>query len=237
MRAFVVVAVVALCAAVAYGDLGRFHYPYELVEAWTYLPYRTFLGHFRAQVQVPPEPKEQSDQTIIYFMGALGNETIEEREMVKTGLALIWTAKDHWVATLGSVNCETGVTNCDFTPLPKTELSVEPGDLVFLNITDLPKKYVVGYEISVPFKGLSTGTVTWYTLGEREILGVFAAISEINLKSLDQFPRGETKMLKIAYSANVSPDKELPLTWKSPYPSKFDQKFVQQNDWLILNWQ
>ena len=237
MRGFVAIALVALCAAVAYGDLGRFDYPHDTVQAWSFLPYRTFLGHFRAQLQVPPEPKEQGDQMIIYFTGALGNESTLEREMTKSGMALIWTAKDHWIATLGSLICEPGLIFCDFIPLPKAELSVEPGDLVVLNITDLPSKYNVGYEISVPFKGLSTGTVTGYTLGEREILGVFAEAGQIDLKSLDQFPKGETRMLKIAYSANTSPEKEIPLTWKSLHPSKFDQRFVQQGDWLILNWQ
>ena len=169
MGGFVAIAVVALCAAVAYGDIGRFDYPYKVASARSYLPYRTYLGHFRAQLQVPPEPTEQSNQLIVNFIGALGNETIEEREMTKSGMALVWTPKEHWVATVGGLMCEPGLVFCDFIETPKAALSVEPGDLVVLNITDLPSKYNVGYEISVPYKGLSTGTVTGFTLGQYEI--------------------------------------------------------------------
>ena len=237
MRGFVAIALVALCAAVAYGDIGRFDYPYKNAKAWSSLPYRTFLGHFRAQLQVPPEPKEQGDQMIVYFMGARGNETIEDYDRVKSGMALIWTAKEHWVATLGSVFCEVGLVTCDFTELPNVALSVEPGDLVVLNITDLPSKYNVGYEISVPFKGLSTGTVTGFMLGQRMILGAFAEAGQIDVKSLGQLPAGETRMLKIGYSANIEPEKEIPLKWNTYSLSDFDQKFVQQGDWLNLNWQ
>ena len=72
MLGFIAVAVVALCAAVAYGD-EYFTYPFRLTRASSYLEDKVGLGHFRVQVQVPPEPKEQGDQTIIFFTGALGS--------------------------------------------------------------------------------------------------------------------------------------------------------------------
>ena len=186
---------------------------------------------------MPPEPTEQSNQLIVYFIGALGNETIEEREMTKSGMALVWTPKEHWVATVGGLMCEPGLVFCDFIETPKAALSVEPGDLVVLNITDLPSKYNVGYEISVPYKGLSTGTVTGFTLGQYEIRGVFAEAGQVDVKNREQLPKGETRMLKIAYSANINPEKEIPLQWKTSSLSEWDQKFVQQGDWLNVNWQ
>ena len=229
--------VVALCAAVAYGDIGRFDYPYKVASAWSYLPYRTYLGHFRAQLQVPPEPTEQSNQMIVYFIGALGNLTVEDYDNIKSGMALIWTPKDHWVATVGCVYCQVGLITCDFTEAPKAALSVEPGDLVVLNITDLPSKYIVGYEISVPYKGLSTGIVRGLLLGRYQIRGVFADAGQIDVKNREQLPKGETRMLKIGYSANINPEKEIPLEWITSSSSEWDQKFVQQGDWLNVNWQ
>ena len=237
MRAGVLVAFVALCAAVAYGDISRIDYPYKVASAWSYLPYRTYLGHFRAQLQVPPEPKEQSNQTIVYFTGALGNLTIDDYDRVKSGMALIWTSKDHWVATVGSLMCEPGLVSCNFVETSKGTLSVEPGDLVVLNITDLPSEFIVGYEISVPYKGLSTGTIAGFTLGRYQIRGVFAEAGQVDVKNREQLPKGETRMLKIGYSANINPEKEIPLKWSTSSLSEWDQKFVQQGDWLNVNWQ
>ena len=114
---------------------------------------------------------------------------------------------------------------------------MEPGDLVFLNVTNLPKQYVVGYEVSVPYKRLTTGVLTDNLLNQLYILGVFTEINAINVTSRDQFPAGETRMLKMGYSAAVNEAKEIPLTWDISRPSDFDQKFVQQGDWLNLNWQ
>ena len=237
MRGFVAIAVVALCAVVAYADIGRFDYPYKVASARSYLPYRTYLGHFRAQLQVPPEPTEQSNQLIVYFIGALGNETVEEYDMTKSGMALIWTPKEHWVATVGCLYCKVGLVFCDFTEAPKAALSVEPGDLVVLNITDLPSKYIVGYELSVPYKGLSTGIVRGLLLGRYQIRGVFAEAGQVDVKNREQLPKGETRMLKIGYSANINPEKEIPLEWRTFSLSEWDQKFVQQGDWLNVNWQ
>ena len=111
MRAFVAVAVVALCAAVAFGD-EHFDYPFRLVRAKRYLEGKVGLGHFRVQVQVPPEPKDQSDQTIVFFTGALGGSSSITYEITNSGLALIWNAKHRWIALVGSVGCQPSTVLC-----------------------------------------------------------------------------------------------------------------------------
>ena len=234
--AVVVATVVALCAAVAYGD-EHFDYPFRLVGARSYLEDKAGLGHFRVQVQVPPEPKEQSDQTIVFFTGALGSTSSISYAFTNSGLALIWNAKHRWIASAGTVGCQPPGTFCDFVSLHGADLKVEPGDLVMLNVTNIPKKYVVGYEVSVPYKGLTTGVRTDFMLNQLYILGVFTEINAINVTRREQFPAGETRMLKIGYSTAVNEAKEIPLTWDISRPSQWDQKFVQQGDWLSLNWQ
>ena len=181
--AFVVATVVALCAAVAYGD-EHFDYPFRLARASSYLEGQVGLGHFRVQVQVPPEPKEQSDQTIVFFTGALGSISSVSYDFTNSGLALIWNAKHHWIASAGTVGCQPPGTSCDFVSLHGADLKVEPGDLVMLNVTDIPKKYVVGYEVSVPFKGLTTGVRTDFMLNQLYITGVFTEINTINVHAV-----------------------------------------------------
>ena len=236
MRAFVAVAVVALCAAVAFGD-EHFDYPFRLVRAKRYLEGKVGLGHFRVQVQVPPEPKDQSDQTVIFFTGALGGSSSITYEITNSGLALIWNAKHRWIASAGSVGCHPSSIECDYLSLNGADLKVEPGDIVFLNVTNLPKKYVVGYEVSVPYKGLTTGVCWDFMLRQLNLLGVFTEVNAINVTRREQFPTGETRVLKMGFSTAADEAKEIPLTWELGQASKWGQNFVQQGDWLNFNWQ
>ena len=238
MRVFAAIAVVSLCAGVACAGGQYFEYPYELTRAASYIDRDAGLGHFRAHVLVPPEPKEQADQTVIFFAGAIAKSSQYGGDTIRSGLALIWNAEHRWLASVGSVSCTSpyGV-DCHYLSVDGWDLKVEPGDLVMLNITNLPKKYVIGYEVSVPFKGTTTGEQWKLMIDQPEVNGVGAEILAINLTSREQFPTGETRLLKTAYSAAINEAKEIPLTWKIFEPSKYGQKFRQENDRLVINWQ
>lgn len=235
MRGLVAIAVVALCAAVAHGiDMD---YPDELTKANSLLPNGAHLGRFLIQVQVPDEPDEQSKQTLCFFVGAWANPTPGIRSIAMSGLALTWNAKSRWVASAGSVICDPKAGQCEFRSAPGADLKVGTSNLVMLNITDLQKKYMMGYEVSVPSKKVSTGTITANMLDQTNIVGVYAAAGASEVKKIDQFPATKMMVLNIAYSASIDPKKDIPLKWDIGEESQWGQKFVQQGDWLDFNWQ
>lgn len=238
MRVFAAIAVVALCAGVACAGGQYFKWPSPMTSANSFIDRDAGLGHFRVQLQVPPEPNVKSDQTLVLLVGTMGMTSPISASQIRAGMALIWNAEHRWLASVGSVSCTSpyGV-DCRYLSLDGWDLKVEPGDLVMLNITNLPKKYVIGYEVSVPFKGTTTGEQWKLMIDQPEVTGVGAEIVAINLTSREQFPTGETRLLKTAYSAAINEAKEIPLTWKIYEPSKYGQKFRQENDWLVINWQ
>lgn len=235
MRASVAIAVVALCAAVAHGL--NMNYPDELTKAYSQLPNHVHVGRFLVQVQVPPEPGNQSRQTIVFFIGAWGNPTSGGRSMTLSGLALTWSAKSHWIASAGTVFCDPTKGTCDFVSAPKADLRVDPANLVMLNITNLQRQGMMGYEVSVPSKKVTTGMITEQVLDESKTVGVYAAAAASNVDNLDKFPYSKTLVLNLAYSASVNPSKDIPLKWEISDRSRWGQKFTQQGDWLEFNWQ
>ena len=213
MRVFAAIAVVALCAGVACAGGQYFEYPYELTRAASYIDRDAGLGHFRAHVLVPPEPKEQADQTVIFFAGAIANPSQYGGDTTRSGLALIWNAEHRWLASVGSVSCTSpyGV-DCHYLSVDGWDLKVEPGDLVMLNITNLQRQGMMGYEVSVPSKKVTTGMITEQVLDESKTVGVYAAAAASNVDNLDKFPYSKTLVLNLAYSASVNPSKDIPLT-------------------------
>lgn len=234
MRAFVGIAVVALCAVAAHALY--FEYADELTKAYSLLPDGAQLGHFRALLQVPPEPKLDKDQTVIFFVGAWGNQTQGSSWIMLSGMGLVWKSR-HWVAAAGSIVCRPAINVCEFSSPMSTDLKVETGDVVVLNVTDLQKQSVVGYEVSVPNKGLSSGTVTKETLNQRSIVGVYVAAAASGVWDYALFPDGNTKVLKVGYSMSMNPAKEVPLKWEVGEKSSWMQKFTQDGDYLNFNWQ
>ena len=235
MRATVAIAVAVLCAAVAHGiDM---NYPDELTKAYSLLPDGARLGRFLLQVQVPQEPKEQTRQTLVFVIGAWGDSTPGVRSPILSGLALIWNAQNHWIASAGSVFCDPTAQGCDFHSTPGADLKVETGNVVMLNITDLKKNNAMGYEVSGPAKRTTTGIVTSGMLDQTKIMGVYTAASEYGVDRPDQFPAAKMMVLNIGYSAAADPKKDIPLKWETGRASDWGQEFVQQGDWLDFNWQ
>ena len=196
------------------------------------------LGHFRVQLQVPPEPNVKSDQTLVLLVGTMGMTSPISASQIRAGMALIWNAEHRWMASAGSVMCQPHGADCHFISIyDESDLKVEPGDVVVLNITNIPKKYVVGYEVSVPDKGMTTGVRTQLMIRQPDIVGVGADLRAENVTRHEQLPYGETRILKTGYSAAINEAKEIPLTWKPYKPSTWGQKFTQDGDRLIINWQ
>ena len=235
MRAFVGIAVAVLCAVVAHGFY--FEYPDEFTKAYSLLPNGAQIGHFRALLQVPPVPKYQKEQTVVFFVGAWGNQTYSSRYIPLSGLALVWTAGRNWVAATGSVNCLPAINVCEVSTAMSTDLNVEPGDVVVLNVTDLQSQSVVGYEVSVPNKGLKSGMITKGMLTRFNIEGVYVAAGASGVWDYAQLPADDTKLLKMGYSTSANPTKEIPLKWEVGEKSSWMQKFTQEGDWLSFNWQ
>lgn len=235
MRVFVGIAVFVLCAAVAHGV--NINYPDELTKANSLLPNGAHLGRFLIQVQVPDEPEEQTKQTLGFFVGAWGAPTPGVRSIAMSGLALTWTAESHWIASVGSVFCDPSAGKCEYRSAPGAEMKVQTANMIMLNITDLQKKYMMGYAVSVPSKKISTGTITDNVLDQTNIVGVYAAAGASNVEKIEQFPESRMMVLNIAYSASIDPKKDIPLKWDIGDKSKWGQKFVQQGEWLDFNWQ
>lgn len=235
MRAIVGIAVVvAVCAVAAHGLY--FEYPDELTKAYSLLPDGAQLGHFRALLQVPPEPKVDKDQTVIFVVGAWGNQTHDNSWYMLSGMALVWNSK-HWTAAAGTIDCHPAIAVCEFSTPWSTDLKVETGDVVVLNVTDLQEQSVMGYEVSVPNKGLKSGTITKGTLNQKSIAGVYVAAAAQGVWDYALFPDGNTKVLKVGYSMSMNPTKEVPLKWEAGERSRWMQKFTQEGDYLNFNWQ
>ena len=235
MRAISIFVFAALCAAVAHSEY--MEYPNELTRAMSHIPAGDGIGRFYANLQVPPEPKEQSTQMLMYFAGALGSMNVKTLWPVKSGVALIWNAKHRWIASAGSEMCEPNGNNCVFVSEDGADLKVEPGDMVLLNMTNVPKRKSLGYEVSVPSKGLTTGFRTRDMILQRDITHVFASVNTGNLTRREQFPTGETRMLKTVFTTAAHPQQEMPLVWSLRPATMWGQEFKQQGELLIFNWQ
>ena len=233
MRGVSFVAFAALCAAVAYGAYMPF--PGTLTQATSEL--KVGIGHFYVAIQVPPEPKEQSDQTLMFFVGGDTNFNFRGRSTIRCGGALMWTAKDHWVAIAGAKVCDDLDTKCNMDWQNDAEINVEPGDLVFVNVSNIPGKNEAGYEVSVPFKGKTTGFLTSYSLDQERIKGVFVSAHAENEKRRDQFPEGMQNTVKILYSTVLNEAKEIPLVWSTGSRTMWGQEFIQKGNILTFNWQ
>ena len=223
----------ALCAAVAFGAYMPF--PGTLTQATS--PLKVGIGHFYVAIQVPPEPKEQSDQTLMFFVGGDSNFNFKGHSPIRVGGALLWTAKDHWLAIGGAKACDDLDIKCKLLWENDADISVEPGDLVFVNVSNIPGKNEAGYEVSVPFKGKTTGFRTAYRLDQERIEGVFVSAHTENVKRRDQFPEGMQNTLRILYSTVLNESKEIPLVWSTGSRTMWGQEFIQKGDVLTFNWQ
>lgn len=233
MRGVSFVAFAALCAAVAYGAYMPF--PGTLTQATSEL--KVGIGHFYVAIQVPPEPKEQSDQTLMFFVGGDTNFNFRGFSTISCGGALMWTAKDHWVAIAGAKACDDLDTKCNLDWQNDAEISVEPGDLVFVNVSNIPGKNEAGYEVLAPFKGKTTGFQTSYPLYQERIKGVFVSAHAVKANRREQFPEGMQNTVKILYSTVLNEAKEIPLVWSTGSRTMWGQEFIQKGDILTFNWQ
>lgn len=234
MRAFSVFAIAALCVAVAYGM--SIPYPDAVLEASSEL--KTPIGHFYAELQVPPEPKDISKQTLVYFVGASMSYMFRGRGPVRGGMALMWDAQNHWRAMAAAKVCN-GFLNDDCTLSWENEavLAAEPGDVVFLNISNVPGKDFAGYEVSLPFKAQTTGFRTGLWIDQSRFNGISVTVNAVGVTWANQFPVGTTNLLKILYRTAANATVELPLNWKTDGKNKWGQEFVQKGNILTFNWQ
>lgn len=233
MRAGVLVAIAALCAAVAYADYMDF--PRTILEAWSDL--KTPIGHFYAELQVPPEPKDQSKQTVAYFVSANMNFSFHGTAQVRTGMVLMWDAKNHWRAIAGVKSCDSVGRNCFLSWENDAALAAEPGDVVFLNVSNVPGKGYAGYEVSLPFKAMTTGFRAGSPVDQDRFIGVLVTVNVVDVFRIDQFPAGTTNLLKMMYTTAANSTTEIPLDWKFNGQNKWGQQFVQKGNILSLNWQ
>ena len=212
-------------------------YPDQVHWAWSTLSVP--LGHFDVLLEVPPEPSYQEKKKIMFFVGADTNYNFRGFSTISAGVMLLWTPKDRWLAIAGTKSCSDNplVDDCKLVWENEAELNVVPGDIVFLNISTLPGNHVAGYEVSLPFKGKTTGFRTAYPIDQERFVGVVASAHGEGIYWPENFPNGTTNVARVLYTTAADPTTELPLTWKCNGKNKWGQQFVQNGNVLSFNWQ
>ena len=233
MRGFVAIAVAALCAAVAYAEYVP--YPNSILEAWSDL--NMPIGHFYVELQVPPEPKDQSNQKVVYFVSANMNYMFHGHATVRAGLVLMWDVENHWRAIAGGKSCDSTGSNCRLSWADDAALAAEPGDIVFLNVSNVPSKGIAGYEVSLPFKAQTTGFRMSYPIEQDRFIGMLVTVNAASVSWANHFPVGTTNLLKMMYTTAANSTTEIPLDWRFNGQNKWGQQFVQKGNILSMNWQ
>lgn len=235
MNAFSVFAVAALCVAVAHA--GYMPYPSEVTVARSTL--NAHIGHFSVLLQVPPEPSYQDKKKIMFSVGVDCNYNFRGVSTIRAGVMLLWEPDNHWRAIAGTKSCSDNplVDNCKLVWINEASMNVEPGDILFLNISDVPGKGIAGYEVTLPFKGKTTGFRTEYSISQERVIGVYASAHGEGIYWPENFPTGKTDVARVLYSAAPNSSTELPLKWTTYGKNKWGQQFVQNGNVLSFNWQ
>ena len=235
MNAFSVFALAALCVAVAHA--GYMPYPKQVHWAWSTL--NAPIGHFDMLLEVPPEPPYQDKKLIMFFVGVDTNRNFRGFSTISAGAVLLWTPERHWRAMAGDKSCSDNplVDDCQLVWENEATLDVVPGDIVFLNVSTLPGNKYAGYEVSLPFKGKTTGFRTAYPITQERVTDVFVSAHGEGIYWPENFPNGTTNVARVLYTTAADPTTELPLTWKSNGKNKWGQQFVQNGNVLSFNWQ
>lgn len=197
------------------------------------------IGHFDVLLEVPPEPSYDNKKIIMFFVGVDTNRNFRGFSTIRAGAVLLWTPERHWRAIAGDKSCSDSplVDDCKLVWENEATLQVEPGDIVFLNVSTLPGNKVAGYEVSLPFKGKTTGFRDAYYIDQERVIGVFASAHGEGIYWPENFPNGTTNVARVLYTAAANPTAELPLVWKMTGKNKWGQQFVQNGNVLTFNWQ
>ena len=231
MRGFVAFAV--LCAAVAYA--GYVPYPNSILEAWSDL--NMPIGHFYAELQVPPEPKDQSNQKVVYFVSANMNYMFHGHATVRAGLVLMWDVENHWRAIAGGKSCDSTGSNCRLSWADDAALAAEPGDIVFLNVSGVAGQSIAYMEAELPLKNQTSGIAKTLPIPQSRVVGVFASVHASGVGScMNTMPRYDTWMQRVSFTAAMNREKELPLNWNITKPGSCGEKFTHYATQLNIRW-
>ena len=235
MSAFSVFAIAALCVAVAHAG----YMPYPNQVTWAYSSLDVPLGHFDVLLEVPPEPPYQDKKKIMFFVGADSRRGFRGVATISAGAMLLWTPEKRWRAIAGTKSCSGNplVDDCQLVWENEAQLDVQPGDIVFLNISTLPGNKAAGFEVSLPFKSKTTGFRTAYALDQERFSGVMASAHGEGIYWPENFPNGTTNVARVLYTTAVNPTTEIPLKWTTYGKNKWGQEFVQNDNVLTFNWQ